>query len=84
VIKNTALEEEYRSGKLHVPSLQEHIALAADFLENTPAIIAVQRISGDAPREFLVAPAWCLDKPTIRHELEEEFRRRATYQGFSF
>jgi radical SAM protein (TIGR01212 family) len=81
VLKNSAIEEEYRAGKLHIPSLNEHVELAADFLENTHDYIAIQRISGDAPGDFLVAPQWCLDKSAVKYALEEEFQRRKTFQG---
>jgi radical SAM superfamily enzyme len=58
--------------------------MVADFLEHTSAEIAVQRISGDAPPNFLVEPMWCLDKNSTIKELEEEFRRRSTTQGYAY
>ncbi len=41
----------------------------------------VERVSGDAPPDYLVGPAWCLDKPGLRVALEAEFARRDTWQG---
>ncbi|MBL8029199.1 MAG: TIGR01212 family radical SAM protein, partial [Fibrobacteres bacterium] len=81
VLKNTPMETEFHAGRLHIPTMAEHVAMAADFLENTPKHIAVQRISGDAPKEYIIAPEWCLNKSEIRRELEEEFRRRKSFQG---
>ena len=41
----------------------------------------VERLSGDAPPDYLVGPAWCLDKPAVRLALEAELVRRDTWQG---
>ena len=39
---------------------------------------------GDAPPDYLIGPAWCLDKPGLRSALEAEFARRDTWQGKSY
>jgi radical SAM superfamily enzyme len=41
----------------------------------------VERVSGDAPPDYLVGPAWCLDKPGLLNALEHEFQSRDTWQG---
>ena len=43
--------------------------------------IEVERIVGDAPRDYFVAPSWCLDKPDVLRAVEHEFTRRDAYQG---
>jgi radical SAM superfamily enzyme len=59
----------------------EYIATVVGFLELLPPSILVERISGDAPADYFVGPAWCLDKPAVRLALEAEFARRDTWQG---
>ena len=59
----------------------EYIATLVDFLELLPPDIIVERISGEAPPDFLIGPAWCLDKNGVRQALEAEFKRRDTWQG---
>jgi radical SAM superfamily enzyme len=60
------------------------VRTVVDFLELLPPEMIVERISGDAPPDYFLGPAWCLDKPAVRAALEEEFRRRDTWQGRSF
>jgi uncharacterized protein len=46
-----------------------------------PGSVVVDRLSGDAPPEYLVGPQWCLDKSAVRRAVEAEFHRRGTWQG---
>jgi radical SAM superfamily enzyme len=62
----------------------EYIAALVDFLELLPPATLVERISGDAPPDYFVGPAWCLDKPAVRLALAAELARRDTWQGKRF
>ena len=37
--------------------------------------------NGDAPADYLVAPAWCLDKPAFLRAVDAELERRDSWQG---
>ena len=56
----------------------------ADFLELLPPNVIVERISGDAPPDYFIGPAWCLDKPAVKMALAAEFERRQSWQGRVF
>ena len=43
----------------------------------------VHRMTGDAPRPMLIAPAWSYRKRTILNGIQAELRRRDTWQGSS-
>ncbi|OGJ88375.1 MAG: TIGR01212 family radical SAM protein [Candidatus Raymondbacteria bacterium RifOxyA12_full_50_37] len=81
VVKNTSLEAEFKKGTLVLPTLEEHASLAVDFLERTPRSVVIQRLCGDAPRDFFIAPLWCLEKQALVKEVEMEFKKRQTEQG---
>ena len=59
----------------------EYVQVLVDFLELLPPEMIVERISGDAPPDYFIGPAWCLDKPAIRATLDAELLRRDTWQG---
>ncbi|MDX1965074.1 MAG: TIGR01212 family radical SAM protein [Pirellulales bacterium] len=84
VVKNTALEEEYLSGKLKLLSREEYLRTVVDVLEALPPGCLVERISGEAPPEYFLGPAWALDKPALRAALQQEFERRNTWQGAKY
>lgn len=80
-VKNTPLAEWVTSGKVRLMERDEYVSTLVDFLELLPADCLVERISGDAPPDYLIGPAWCLDKPALRTAADAEFARRDTWQG---
>ena len=54
------------------------------FLELLPPHMIVERISGDAPPDYFVGPTWCLDKPAVILALNQEMKRRDSWQGKRF
>ena len=80
-VKNTKLAEQVLSGEVTLIERDAYIRTVVDFLEVLPADCIVERVSGEAPPDYLVGPAWCLDKPGIRTALGAEFERRGTWQG---
>lgn len=80
-VRDTPLAEEVLANRVVLPTLGKYVRYAVDFLECLPASCVVDRLSGDAPRQYLVGPAWCRNKSAVRTAIEDEFRRRGTYQG---
>jgi radical SAM protein (TIGR01212 family) len=81
VVKGTPLERMHREGQVRALGLEEYVGLVCDFLERLPPEMVVHRLSGDAPPDYLVAPAWCLDKPGLLRAIDGELRRRDSRQG---
>ncbi len=81
VVKNTPLADEFAAGKIALMDREQYVATVVDFLELLPPDCVVERISGEAPPGYLVAPDWCVDKPSIRDAMQAEFERRDTWQG---
>jgi radical SAM protein (TIGR01212 family) len=84
VVKNTALAKDYEAGKVDMLDLDTYLDVLVRFLEKLPPRIVVERISGDAPRDYMLSPNWCLDKPRIRTEFEKLLLERDSYQGKAF
>lgn len=80
-VKNTPLAEWVKQGEVTLMEREAYVQTVVDVLELLPPECLVERISGDAPPKYLVAPNWCLDKPGLRAALEAEFQRRDTWQG---
>jgi uncharacterized protein len=83
-VKRTRLGEQVERGEVALMGRDEYLSAAVDFLELLPPTVIVERISGDAPPDYFVGPAWCLDKPAVKMALAQEFTRRQTYQGRLF
>ncbi len=83
-VERTELADQVRSGQVRMLELEEYLELLADFLERLPPQMVIERISGDAPPKDFIAPAWCLNKGTIKSKLIELFDARGTCQGARF
>ena len=80
-VKGTALAEQLARGEVRLMEQAEYIETLVDFLELLPPTTIVERISGDAPPDFFLGPAWCLDKPAVKKALDAELLRRDSWQG---
>jgi radical SAM protein (TIGR01212 family) len=80
-VKNTPLAEQVARGEVQLMERDAYIETLVDFLELLPPEMIVERISGDAPPDYFVGPAWCLDKPGVLRALAAELERRDSWQG---
>lgn len=83
-VKNTRLADEVAAGTVELMDRDAYVRTIVDFLELLPPTVVVERVSGEAPPDYFVGPAWCLDKPAVRRAIEEEFCRRNSWQGKCF
>ena len=80
-VKNTPLADQVARGEVTLIERAEYVRTLVDFLELLPPDCVVERISGDAPPDYFVGPAWCLDKPAVRNAVDAEMLRRDSWQG---
>ncbi|HEX3724802.1 MAG TPA: TIGR01212 family radical SAM protein, partial [Pirellulales bacterium] len=80
-VKHTPLADQVARGEVRLMPRDEYVVTLVDFLERLPPTTLVERISGDAPGDYFIGPAWCLDKPALRTAVAAEFARRDTWQG---
>lgn len=83
-VHGTPLGQQVLDGEVQMMDRVEYVETVVDFLERIPPTVIVERISGDAPPNFLIEPKWCLEKSALRLDIENEFRRRGTRQGSRF
>ena len=84
VIKGTKLEKFFEEGKFSIISFEEYVSTICDFIERLRHDILIHRLIGDKDENNLIAPRWSLHKGTVIKEIESEFIRRGTCQGFLF
>lgn len=81
VVQGTVLAEMYRQGEFTPMSMNDYVTEVADALEKLPPTMIIQRLTGEAPAESLIAPDWCRDKKGVLRAILKELERRGTYQG---
>ncbi len=83
-VKDTPLADQVARGEVTLMGRDEYVSTLVDFIELLPPSTIIERISGEAPPQYFIGPAWSLDKPAIRAAVEGEFERRDTWQGKVF
>lgn len=84
VVKNTELEKMYNAGKYTPISLENYLDALVFIITHINPNFIIHRISGDAPKELLVAPEWNLHKKLVLNGLDKIMRERDLWQGMYF
>ena len=84
VIKDTPMEKMLQKGMLTLMSQEEYINLVCDQLEILPETMIVHRLTGDGKRDELVGPLWSLKKWEVLNAIDDELKKRNSYQGVKY
>ena len=84
VVKNTRLADMYFNGKYTPISLEYYLDCACYILTHISPDIIIHRVSGDAPKDLLIAPDWNLHKKWIINGLDKLLRDKDLYQGMYY
>ena len=84
VVKNTQLEVLYNQGLYKPLELNTYLDMCAYILTHISPNIIIHRISGDAPRDLLVAPSWNVHKKWIINGLEKYMQEKDLFQGMYY
>lgn len=84
ILKNTDLVELYRKKTFDILGMMEYIDIIISCLEVLPPDMVIHRVTGDGPKDLLLAPLWSLDKRRVLNTLHREMRRRDTWQSKAY
>lgn len=84
IIKNTILADMYKNKKYTPISLDFYLETLAYILTHIHPDIIIHRISGDAPKDLLLAPDWNLHKKWILNGLNKLLKEKNLYQGMAY
>lgn len=71
ILKGTQLAETYQKQPFYVPSLEEYANMIVQCLKLLPEDVVIHRITGDGPRNLLIAPLWSTDKKKVLNTLKK-------------
>ncbi len=81
VLKDTPLAEDYAKGKFSVLSKEAYIDILCSCIALLRPDLVIHRITGDGPRESLIAPLWSLHKRDVLNSIHKELKLRDIFQG---
>ena len=81
ILDGTPLGELYKQGQVAMLELQDYVGLVVDFIERLPPDTLIQRLTGDGPRDILLAPLWSMNKWEVLNAIDAELEHRGSRQG---
>lgn len=84
VVKNTVLAQMYQNGSYSPITLDYYLEAAAYILTHINPNIIIHKISGDAPKDLLLAPDWNSHKKWIMNGLDKLLTEKDLYQGMYY
>ena len=81
VIKNTVLADMYFDGRYEPISLEYYLESLTYVVTHISPDVVIHRISGDAPKDLLIAPDWNLHKKWVLNGFDKILREQNLWQG---
>ena len=84
VLKDTDLADDYLAGKFETLTFDAYIDLVISCLAHLSPDIVIHRVTGDGPKNLLIAPTWSMDKRGVLNELHHRMKKQGIRQGDLF
>lgn len=81
VLENTDLASDYREGLFKELELEEYIDIVIKCLANISADVVIHRVTGDGPKNILIAPTWSGNKKVVLNTLHKRMKELGVKQG---
>ena len=81
VVKNTKLADMYNKGDYIPITLEDYLNSVCHILTHIHPSVVIHRVSGDAPKDLLLAPDWNLHKKWILNGLEKKLKEENLWHG---
>lgn len=79
ILKGTDLAKYLDS--IHILSLEEYLDYLIACIEIIPPHIVIHRITGDGPKNLLLAPLWSGNKKLVLNSIQKKLKECDTWQG---
>lgn len=79
VLKGTDLASDYEKGLFRTLLFDEYIDLLTDCVRVLPKNMIVHRLTGDGPKNLLIAPMWSADKKRVMNAIHQRLKKEGLY-----
>ena len=84
VMEGTELARMYKCGEYIPPTLEEYVNGATYLITHLNPKIVLHRITGDCPKDLLLAPSWNTDKNAVIAEINRKLEQENLRQGIYY
>ena len=84
VMEGTALADMYKKGEYAPPTMSEYVSSAVYILTHIHPALVVHRLTGDCPRDLLIAPDWNRSKNEVINSIVYKMQLEGLSQGCDY
>lgn len=84
ILKDTDLAADYEKGLVPVYTKDEYLRILLSCITRLNPNIVIHRITGDGPKDLLIAPTWSLNKRDVLNSFHKLCRETGSFQGKYF
>ena len=84
MVSNTKLAEMYKNNKYTPITLEEYLNYLEYIITHINPKLILHRISGDAPKDLLIAPDWNSHKKWVLNGINKRLKEKNLYQGIYY
>ena len=81
VLKGTDLALDYESKMFRTLTPDEYLDYIAEALSILPPDMVIHRVTGDGPKDLLIAPLWSANKRMVLNSLQKKMQQEHIFQG---
>lgn len=81
ILKGTDLAAYYEHTHFPVFEMEDYVQMVVSCVEQLRPDIVIHRLTGDGPKELLLAPLWSSSKRQVLNTIHQTFRLQNTWQG---
>lgn len=81
ILKGTDLAAVYEKSPFHIPDMKEYIEILGACIAKLRPDIVIHRLTGDGPKELLIAPLWTSAKRTVLNRFHQYLKQQDIWQG---
>ena len=77
------MADDYAKGRFPVLSMEQYLDDITSALAILPPDMVIHRVTGDGPKDILIAPSWSLNKRHVLNSLHQKMKKESLWQGMS-
>lgn len=81
ILEGTRLAQEYNEGNFEVLTLEKYTEIICNCIERIPENMVIHRITGDGPKNILIAPKWSGNKKMVLNTINKAIKDGDITQG---
>ena len=81
VLKGTDLAVYLEEHPWHILTQEEYVDLVIQCIGNLSPEIVIHRLTGDGPKDLLIAPHWSCNKRAVLNQIAHSLKTEQVYQG---